>query len=383
MKFLIGYMILSSASLLGLLGDYMGSVAIQVYQIPIDMLSYTFIMYNFAVVGVIAIFYQNGVPTSITQGYLVCTSVILAWHFSHFDDWTAWTLLVMLALYDLCAVLTPCGPLKALVNLMQDEDAPDMPGLLYEAQLPSGTQKPGRPKNENSAVNGNENRTSRSSAATRKEGTRSKNSGGESHRGRDSNTNSSAQLPPPAASASASTVESESASPLTNGPRIFVPLVIAKVYRLPLVSRYTHVVSASTSGRGQRKKSSRRKRNKSNSSTINESPLLAEKNNEETLEEFYQREFSVSELKAEVEVQLPPDGGWIEKLEGNDNRFLVYGKNGNVKRELYMNKKGKVYDVTDDDDEDSVFDDEPSSIRLGLVSNVYCNLSWKKYYFVG
>jgi hypothetical protein len=32
----------------------------------------------------------------------------------------------MLAIYDLCAVLTPCGPLKALVNLMQHEDAPEM-----------------------------------------------------------------------------------------------------------------------------------------------------------------------------------------------------------------------------------------------------------------
>ena len=39
---------------------------------------------------------------------------------------TAWCLLFMLAMYDLCAVLTPCGPLKALVNLMQHEDAPDM-----------------------------------------------------------------------------------------------------------------------------------------------------------------------------------------------------------------------------------------------------------------
>lgn len=38
---------------------------------------------------------------------------------SRFEEWTGWCLLVVLALYDLCAVLTPCGPLKALVNLMQ------------------------------------------------------------------------------------------------------------------------------------------------------------------------------------------------------------------------------------------------------------------------
>jgi hypothetical protein len=47
----------------------------------------------------------------------------------------AWVLLVLLALYDLFAVLSPCGPLKALVNLMSQSDAPHLPGLLYEANL--------------------------------------------------------------------------------------------------------------------------------------------------------------------------------------------------------------------------------------------------------
>ena len=49
----------------------------------------------------------------------------------------------MLAMYDLCAVLTPCGPLKALVNLMSEEGAPEMPGLLYEAELPPEARRPG------------------------------------------------------------------------------------------------------------------------------------------------------------------------------------------------------------------------------------------------
>lgn len=87
-------------------------------------------------VGVTAIFYQKGIPPFITQWYLIASSVIIAWQLSHFDTISTWTLLIMLALYDLCAVLTPCGPLKALVNLMSDEDSPEMPGLLYEAQIP-------------------------------------------------------------------------------------------------------------------------------------------------------------------------------------------------------------------------------------------------------
>lgn len=70
MKFLIGYMVFSSASLLGVLGDYMGSIAIEIYRIPIDVISYYLLMYNFAIVGVTAIFYQKGIPNSVTQIYL-------------------------------------------------------------------------------------------------------------------------------------------------------------------------------------------------------------------------------------------------------------------------------------------------------------------------
>lgn len=50
-------------------------------------------------------------------------------------QWTSWVLLVALALYDLCAVLTPCGPLKALVKLAQARPEQPIPGLLYEAEV--------------------------------------------------------------------------------------------------------------------------------------------------------------------------------------------------------------------------------------------------------
>ncbi|EEC51311.1 predicted protein, partial [Phaeodactylum tricornutum CCAP 1055/1] len=133
MKILLGYMILSSMLLLGFLCSIMFEVAIDRYELNVDVLSFYFFLYNFSVVGTVAIFFGKGIPPFVTQGYLIATSVIVAWQLAFFDAWTAWVLLVLLALYDLFAVLTPCGPLKALVNLMQQEDAPDMPGLLYEA----------------------------------------------------------------------------------------------------------------------------------------------------------------------------------------------------------------------------------------------------------
>ena len=56
-------------------------------------------------------------------------------------QWTVWSLLVALALYDLCAVLTPCGPLRKLVELAQERQDP-IPGLLYEAEVGNQDRNP-------------------------------------------------------------------------------------------------------------------------------------------------------------------------------------------------------------------------------------------------
>ena len=130
MKCLIGYMIMCSCTLLGVMGGNLVETGLLIYQIPVDKLTYYLGLYNFAVVGVTSIFWGQGIPKYMTQVYLMATSVILAWHLSYFDSLSTWSLLIMLALYDLCAVLTPCGPLRFLVDLMSQDDAPEMPGLL-------------------------------------------------------------------------------------------------------------------------------------------------------------------------------------------------------------------------------------------------------------
>ena len=337
MKVLIGYMIFSSASLLGFLGDYMGAIAINIYRIPIDVASYFIIIYNFAVVGVAAIFYQRGIPSQITQMYLVFTAVILAWHLSHFDDWTAWTLLVMLALYDLCAVLTPCGPLKALVNLMSEKDAPDMPGLLYEAQLPVGTQRP-------------------TGTSLRHES----NGGGEVAAG-SQGPNPLPSLPSAMESSQSSddddddsTVSAQEGtfgpSPSIEGRNVRIPLAIARIYKLPPVSTY----GTSSIDNTQEDES-------------RSTPLLAHC----SPEEYYRREFTVAELLSDVEVELPEEGGRIAKQSsGRKAQYLIFGKEGDLRRTLVVNKKGKVFEVEGDGDDDSEYE-ESASIRLGLGDFIF------------
>ena len=93
-------------------------------------------MYNFAVGGVVSIFWEGFPAPLVTQGYLVCLSATMGTLITIiFPEWTGWALLIALALYDLCAVLTPCGPLNLLIKLTMDREGegPSQmpPGLLY------------------------------------------------------------------------------------------------------------------------------------------------------------------------------------------------------------------------------------------------------------
>lgn len=139
LKLMIGYLMFASASLLGYSGGFVVSTAFLVYGVTIDWVTFVFIMWNFAIVGVVAVFYQKGIPRIVTQAYLVAVSVIMAWIVTKFPEWTGWALLIALALYDLCAVLSPCGPLKALVKLAQERQDP-IPGLVYEADVADGPE---------------------------------------------------------------------------------------------------------------------------------------------------------------------------------------------------------------------------------------------------
>lgn len=323
MKCLIGYMVLSSATLLGVLGGSMFEVAIDIYQIPIDVLSFYFAMYNFAVVGIISIFWTKGVPAYVTQGYLVATSVILAWQLAHFDAWTTWTLLVMLALYDLCAVLTPCGPLRALVNLMSEDDSPAMPGLLYEAELPPEARRPGVPNLPTPA-------RSRSDLATLP-------------------TNTSTTETNDAIALNRSSVDEDSARDGNDDdevvnelddPTAEVPLAIARVYNLPLVGVFDFSTGADTG--------------------VSPTPLLAGDMPQDP---------TPSQLKSMVTVRLPRQGGRIERL-GRGKTYLERDRFGTPKRTLWVDRGGKVFaEEYDEDDEENR--KARNSIRLGLGDFIF------------
>lgn len=134
---LAGYIMVAMTMLLGYTGGFMVYTSLTVYGVPMSFPTMIILLWNFAIVGVVSIFYQKGIPRSLTQWYLIAVSCIMAWTLSKFPQWTSWALLIMLALYDLCAVLTPCGPLRCIINLAQTQEV-SMSGLVYEAEVESG-----------------------------------------------------------------------------------------------------------------------------------------------------------------------------------------------------------------------------------------------------
>ncbi len=97
-------------------------------------MSLAFVLYNFAIVGAIGILYGKLVPRLLNQAYLIVISICICYLLRYFPEWTGWILLVLLALWDLFAVLAPCGPLKALVKMASERQDP-IPGLLYTVSL--------------------------------------------------------------------------------------------------------------------------------------------------------------------------------------------------------------------------------------------------------
>jgi len=373
MKLLLGYMIFSSAALLGMLGGVMFQTFIQKYNVIIDNITFYFLLVNFAVVGTAAIFYGKGIPSFITQMYLVFTSVILAWQLSFFNEWTAWMLLVLLALYDLCAVLTPCGPLKALVNLMQRDDAPEMPGLLYEARLPDGVDRPGRGSRRGDNSNSN-NSIGNANANANANVIETNGTPASSERGTNTQSSASRAEPSTPSQANSNSLEQHSAL-VTSNPSAepseqeqvhenssddqipgVLPFAIAKIYKLPIASEGC--------------------------------PQFVVDKYRPRADPPVRSEYAMEELLTEVNVFFPRYGGkvvmqppetadsprWRRRDGSNLPRYIVLDRQGEMKRVLVLNEDGKVFEEVQgegNEDDGGRSSSHSNTIKLGLGDFIF------------
>ncbi|XGW11213.1 hypothetical protein V3C99_012591 [Haemonchus contortus] len=84
-----------------------------------------------ATFAVLALFYfECYVGSLIALGAMTALTLL-----QFVPKWTCWLLVVVIAVWDVIAVLTPCGPLRMLVELAEKRDKDIMPAMIYTGSM--------------------------------------------------------------------------------------------------------------------------------------------------------------------------------------------------------------------------------------------------------
>ncbi|CAN7993510.1 unnamed protein product, partial [Ixodes hexagonus] len=132
-----GWILLASCLLLyGSSAAFLHQICL-IYNVPVDVISVTFFIWNFGTLGLVVI--QSQGPLLVQQGYLIAESAFMALVFIKFvPEWTVWVLLCLIPIWDLIAVLCVVGPLKILVDTAKERNEGLQPGLVFATVVVGG-----------------------------------------------------------------------------------------------------------------------------------------------------------------------------------------------------------------------------------------------------
>ncbi|XGW11212.1 hypothetical protein V3C99_012591 [Haemonchus contortus] len=132
--FLYGYVLFATFTLLTALSFIQCFDVFSAIGEPVSVVLVVFIIGNFVAVSLLAIFWKG--PMKVQQGSLIALGAMTALTLLQFvPKWTCWLLVVVIAVWDVIAVLTPCGPLRMLVELAEKRDKDIMPAMIYTGSM--------------------------------------------------------------------------------------------------------------------------------------------------------------------------------------------------------------------------------------------------------
>lgn len=128
-RFILGWLFLATLMVFSFVGGQYLFKWSRSHCFPLDWVTLVYITINFAVVGMLAIFWKA--PRLVNQGYLIVMSSLMAYIFRTLPPWATWVILGVLVLWDLFAVLSKYGPLRVLIEMARERGDP-LPALVYD-----------------------------------------------------------------------------------------------------------------------------------------------------------------------------------------------------------------------------------------------------------